>query len=61
MVRRVREVPLAIMNAPPGAFSHALFEIAFPYTIEGCREVIGHRHVGEPWGEPLRMFKGMAR
>ena len=54
MVRRVREVPMAVANAPPETFSHATFEIAFPYTVEGCREAIADRHVGELWGEHLK-------
>lgn len=55
MVRRVREVPMPVANAPPETFSHATFEIAFPYTVEGCREAIADRHTGHPWGELPRM------
>jgi hypothetical protein len=51
MVRRVKEVAMPISNAPPETYSQVIFEIAFPYTIEGCHEVIGARHTGGTWGE----------
>jgi hypothetical protein len=51
MIRRVRSIPLPSSNAPPDAFECVFFEIAFPYTIEGCREAIADRHRGPiPWG-----------
>jgi hypothetical protein len=51
MVRRVAEAPLPVANEPPGTYSLVTFEIAFPYTVEGCREAIADRHIGPPWGE----------
>jgi hypothetical protein len=51
MVRRVREIAMDVINAPPETYSFVTFEIAFPFTVEGCRAAIAHQHKGHPWGE----------
>lgn len=48
MVKRLYESPL---NEQQPDHLVVFYEIAFPYTIEGCREVIQSRHVGGPWGD----------
>lgn len=48
MVKRLYEL---LLNERESGHLVVFYEIAFPYTIEGCREVIQSRHVGEPWGD----------
>lgn len=50
MLAIVEEQPLAVVNAPAGAYCSRIYKLNPPYTIENCRGILRERHVGLPWG-----------
>lgn len=51
MLRIAFERDAEISNAPAGAYSVVIYEIAPGFTIGECREAVSARHVGASWGE----------